>query len=89
MEDPSSSPEAFFINIFVTISILAGAAITVIETIPKFRSEESDIWWFGIESVVVFFFTMELFARCYGYSDSWKRFRKFVMCKACLFLTDK
>jgi hypothetical protein len=37
---------------------------------------------FYIETIMVILFTIELIARIIAHSDSWKQFKKFVLCKS-------
>lgn len=48
MEDPSSSSAAFWVNVLVSILIVFSAIMTTVETIPAFRSAESNKVWYGI-----------------------------------------
>jgi hypothetical protein len=45
MEDPSSSNAAFWTNVIVSILIVFSAVMTMVETIPAFRSAESNRVW--------------------------------------------
>lgn len=45
LEDPSSSSAAFWTNVFVSMMIVLSALTTTIETIPAFRSAESNRSW--------------------------------------------
>jgi hypothetical protein len=45
LEDPSSSSAAFWTNVFVSLMIFLSALTTTIETIPAFRSAESNKTW--------------------------------------------
>lgn len=46
LEDPSSSSAAFWTNVFVSLMIFLSALTTTIETIPAFRSAESNKTWY-------------------------------------------
>lgn len=46
LEDPSSSAAAFWTNVFVSMMIVLSALTTTIETIPAFRSAESNKSWY-------------------------------------------
>lgn len=45
MEDPSSSSTAFWVNVVVSVLIVFSAIMTTVETIPAFRSAESNKVW--------------------------------------------
>lgn len=45
MEDPSSSHGAFWVNVVVSVLIVVSAIMTTVETIPAFRSSESNQVW--------------------------------------------
>lgn len=45
MEDPSSSNAAFWVNVVVSVLIVFSAIMTTVETIPAFRSTESNKVW--------------------------------------------
>lgn len=45
MEDPSSSSAAFWVNVVVSVLIVFSAIMTTVETIPAFRSAESNKVW--------------------------------------------
>lgn len=45
LEDPSSSKAAFMTNVFVSVSIVSSAVMTTIETMPAFKSRESNALW--------------------------------------------
>ncbi|KAG0169755.1 hypothetical protein DFQ28_003080 [Apophysomyces sp. BC1034] len=45
LEEPSSSNAAFWINVIVSVLIVLSAVMTTIETIPAFRSKESNRVW--------------------------------------------
>ncbi|KAJ2833207.1 hypothetical protein FBU31_001943 [Coemansia sp. 'formosensis'] len=71
-EDPSSSPSAFVINVFVTFMIIFSAILTTIETIPQLRKGNSHMW-FALELVIVAIFTMEFVLRFLGHTDTWRQ----------------
>ncbi|KAG0238803.1 hypothetical protein BGW41_008014 [Actinomortierella wolfii] len=77
LEDPSSSKAAFAINVWVSFAIVLSAVITTIETIPSFRSTDTVVW-FGFETVMVAFFTVEFIARIICHSDSIKQLKRFL-----------
>ncbi|KAI9591167.1 hypothetical protein BDF19DRAFT_499541 [Syncephalis fuscata] len=78
MEDPSSSGAAFFISVFVVCMIIMSAIIATVETIPKFRSGETPIW-FALETAVVILLAIELSMRVYAHSDTTARIFKFML----------
>jgi hypothetical protein len=45
LEEPSSSHAAFWTNVVVSFLIVSSAVMTTIETIPAFRSAESNRVW--------------------------------------------
>lgn len=47
MEQPSSSAAAFWTNVIVSVLIVSSAVMTTIETIPAFRSAESNRVWYA------------------------------------------
>ncbi|KAJ2862849.1 hypothetical protein GGH94_004004 [Coemansia aciculifera] len=71
-EDPSSSPSAFIINVFVTFMIIFSAILTTIETIPQLRKGNSHMW-FALELVIVAIFTLEFVLRFLGHTDTWRQ----------------
>ncbi|ORX72431.1 voltage-gated potassium channel, partial [Linderina pennispora] len=71
-EDPSSSPSAFVINVFVTFMIILSAVLTTIETIPSLRKGNSQMW-FGFETGIVAVFTLEFILRFLGHTDTWQQ----------------
>ncbi|KAJ2741784.1 hypothetical protein GGI20_004951 [Coemansia sp. BCRC 34301] len=71
-EDPSSSPSAFVINVFVTFMIILSAILTTIETIPQLRKGNSHTW-FALELVIVAIFTLEFVLRFLGHTDTWRQ----------------
>ncbi|OZJ03975.1 hypothetical protein BZG36_03255 [Bifiguratus adelaidae] len=70
LEDPSSSQAAFWVNIFVSVAIVSSALMTTLETIPSFRSKESYVVWFNLETVMVLLFTIEYMLRFIAHSDN-------------------
>ncbi|KAI8050273.1 hypothetical protein BDF22DRAFT_696383 [Syncephalis plumigaleata] len=78
MEDPSSSGAAFFVSVFVVCMIVVSAVIATIETIPKFRSGETPIW-FAIETAVVALLAIEAALRIYAHSDTAQRLVNFML----------
>ncbi|KAJ1827550.1 hypothetical protein LPJ56_001608 [Coemansia sp. RSA 2599] len=71
-EDPSSSPSAFVINVFVTFMIIFSAVLTTIETIPALRKGNSQMWM-ALELIIVAVFTLEFALRFLGHTDSWRQ----------------
>ncbi|KAI7832065.1 hypothetical protein BX661DRAFT_169898 [Kickxella alabastrina] len=71
-EDPSSSPSAFVINVFVTFMIIFSAVLTTIETIPALRKGNSQMW-LALELIIVAVFTLEFVLRFLGHTDSWRQ----------------
>ncbi|KAJ1738649.1 hypothetical protein LPJ55_005584 [Coemansia sp. RSA 990] len=71
-EDPSSSPSAFVMNIFVTFMIIFSAVLTTIETIPSLRKGNTHIW-LAFELIIVAVFTLEFVLRFLGHTDTWKQ----------------
>ncbi|KAJ2675206.1 hypothetical protein GGI25_004046 [Coemansia spiralis] len=71
-EDPSSSPSAFIINVFVTFMIIFSAILTTIETIPALRKGNSHVW-LALELTIVAIFTIEFILRFLGHTDSWRQ----------------
>lgn len=80
LEQPASSPSAFFVHIFITALIVLSSFVTVLETIPAFHSVAGGIW-FGFETSLVALFTVEYVARCIAWSGSWLTFAKWVGCE--------
>ncbi|ORX45268.1 voltage-gated potassium channel [Hesseltinella vesiculosa] len=79
LEQPSSSRAAFWTNVVVSFLIVSSAVMTTIETIPAFRSAESNRVWFHLESTMVALFTLEYLLRLFAHSDSLLMLRKFVL----------
>ncbi|KAL0085837.1 hypothetical protein J3Q64DRAFT_1821395 [Phycomyces blakesleeanus] len=55
LEAPSSSRAAFWINVVVSMLIVLSAVMTTMETIPAFRSEDSNRLW----QVSIYYFILE------------------------------
>ncbi|CAO3597616.1 unnamed protein product [Absidia cylindrospora] len=79
LEEPSSSRAAFWTNIIVSFLIVSSALMTTIETIPAFRSAESNRVWFHLESTMVALFTLEYILRLFAHSDSIKMLKNFII----------
>ncbi|KAF7731801.1 hypothetical protein EC973_008316 [Apophysomyces ossiformis] len=79
LEEPSSSNAAFWINVIVSVLIVLSAVMTTIETIPAFRSKESNRVWFNLESTMVALFTFEYLLRVFAHSDSLRMLRRFIL----------
>ncbi|CAO3681743.1 unnamed protein product [Umbelopsis vinacea] len=79
LEDPSSSSAAFWTNVFVSMMIVLSALTTTIETIPAFRSAESNRSWFNLETVMVVMFTLEYLLRFFAHSDSFRMLGRFMI----------
>ncbi|KAI8337035.1 hypothetical protein BC941DRAFT_396944 [Chlamydoabsidia padenii] len=79
LEEPSSSHAAFWTNVVVSFLIVSSAVMTTIETIPAFRSAESNKVWFHLESTMVALFTLEYILRLFAHSDSLQMLKKFVI----------
>ncbi|KAG9293361.1 hypothetical protein G9A89_007607 [Geosiphon pyriformis] len=77
LEDPSSSRAAFYVNVFVSFTIVLSAVLTTIETIPTFRSTSSAVW-FNFETTIVVIFTIEYIFRVVAHSDSSKQLMRHV-----------
>ncbi|KAJ2383523.1 hypothetical protein H4S02_005258, partial [Coemansia sp. RSA 2611] len=71
-EDPSSSPSAFVMNLFVTFMIIFSAVLTTIETIPALRKGNTHMW-LAFELIIVAVFTLEFVLRFLGHTDSWRQ----------------
>ncbi|KAI8098735.1 uncharacterized protein BX664DRAFT_319452 [Halteromyces radiatus] len=79
LEEPSSSRAAFCTNVVVSFLIVSSAVMTTIETIPTFRSAESNRVWFHLESTMVALFTLEYILRLFAHSDSLQMLKRFVI----------
>ncbi|CAO3645967.1 unnamed protein product [Cunninghamella blakesleeana] len=79
LEEPSSSRAAFWTNVVVSFLIVSSAIMTTIETIPAFRSAESNRVWFHLESTMVALFTLEYLLRLFAHSDSFIMLKNFVL----------
>ncbi|KAI9303114.1 hypothetical protein BJ944DRAFT_166013 [Cunninghamella echinulata] len=79
LEEPSSSRAAFWTNVIVSFLIVSSAIMTTIETIPAFRSAESNRVWFHLESTMVALFTLEYILRLFAHSDSLIMLKNFVL----------
>ncbi|KAL0093837.1 hypothetical protein F4703DRAFT_1831888 [Phycomyces blakesleeanus] len=79
LEDPSSSNAAFWTNVVVSVLIVFSAVTTTIETIPAFRSAESNRVWFNVESAMVALFSLEYILRIFAHSDSLGMLRRFFL----------
>ncbi|KAJ1732452.1 hypothetical protein LPJ61_002039 [Coemansia biformis] len=71
-EDPSSSPTAFVINVFLTFMIILSAVLTTIETIPALRKGHATLW-LVFELTIVVVFTIEFVLRFLGHTDTWRQ----------------
>lgn len=81
LEQPASSPSAFFVHIFITSLIIVSSFVTVLETIPAFHSVAGAVW-FGFETTLVALFTVEYIARGIAWSGNWILFFKWITCKS-------
>ncbi|KAI7885840.1 voltage-gated potassium channel [Lichtheimia hyalospora FSU 10163] len=79
MEQPSSSNAAFWTNVIVSMLIVLSAVMTTIETIPAFRSAESNKVWFHLETAMVALFTLEYLLRVFAHSDSLRMLGRFFL----------
>ncbi|CAO3600716.1 unnamed protein product [Absidia cylindrospora] len=79
LEEPSSSRAAFWTNVVVSFLIVSSAVMTTIETIPAFRSAESNRVWFHLESTMVALFTLEYILRLFAHSDSLQMLKRFII----------
>ncbi|CDH48680.1 hypothetical protein RO3G_09031 [Lichtheimia corymbifera JMRC:FSU:9682] len=79
MEQPSSSNAAFWTNVIVSMLIVLSAVMTTIETIPTFRSAESNKVWFHLETAMVALFTLEYLLRVFAHSDSLRMLGRFFL----------
>ncbi|TDL21915.1 voltage-gated potassium channel [Rickenella mellea] len=70
VEHPTSSQSAFIVHLLTTTLILFSAVVTVLETVPLFRSTSPGVW-FGIETSLVALFTVEYISRAIAWSSSW------------------
>ncbi|KAG2234195.1 hypothetical protein INT48_005995 [Thamnidium elegans] len=77
MENPSSSNAAFWVNVVVSVLIVFSAIMITVETIPAFRSAESNKVWFNMEIVMVAIFSLEYILRMFAHSDSFSMLGKF------------
>ncbi|KAI7872337.1 hypothetical protein BDF14DRAFT_1752300 [Spinellus fusiger] len=82
LEAPSSSRAAFWTNVVVSLLIVLSAVMTTLETIPAFRSADSDRLWFHLEVAMVSLFSLEYILRIFAHSDSLKMIKHFFLCKA-------
>ncbi|KAK9768918.1 hypothetical protein K7432_000045 [Basidiobolus ranarum] len=78
LEDPSSTPAAFMINVFVSFMIVLSAAVSTVETIPAFHYAGTSLW-FNFETTIVFLFTLEYLLRFYAHSDSRQQLLRFIL----------
>jgi len=79
LESPTSSSSAFVLHVSIVGLIIFSAIITVLETVPAFRSI-SPKFWFGIETSIVALFTIEYIARCLAWSSTWMSLFSWVVC---------
>ena len=79
LEQPTSSPSAFVMHVFITSSIIISALVTVLETVPTFRKISNAVW-FGFETTLVALFTMEYIARSLAWSGSWRLYLRWAIC---------
>ncbi|KAL1921866.1 uncharacterized protein VTP21DRAFT_10508 [Calcarisporiella thermophila] len=76
LEDSSSSRAALWVNMSVTGMILLSAVLTTVETIPAARAV-GNMFWFVLETIMVFFFTIEFILRLLAHSDSMMLIKRF------------
>jgi potassium voltage-gated channel Shal-related subfamily D protein 2 len=74
LERPESTFSAFVIHVFITALICLSAVVTVLETMPAFKSGASNTFFFGFETSLVALFTVEYLARCLAWSSTWRVF---------------
>ncbi|ORX90113.1 voltage-gated potassium channel [Basidiobolus meristosporus CBS 931.73] len=84
LEDPSSSPAAFVVNVFVSFMIVLSTVVSTVETIPAFHYAGTSLCHshasrFNFETTIVFLFTVEYLLRFYAHSDSREQLFKFVI----------
>jgi potassium voltage-gated channel Shal-related subfamily D protein 2 len=82
LEQPTSSPSAFVMHVFITSLIIISALVTVLETVPTFRKISNAVW-FGFETTLVALFTIEYIARSLAWSGDWRLFLRWVTCTSC------
>jgi len=68
LESPQSSTVGLYVNVFILCSVVASSIVSVIETVPEWRTEYSSAWA-GIECAFVIIFTIELVVRFIASSD--------------------
>ncbi|KAK9717990.1 hypothetical protein K7432_005822 [Basidiobolus ranarum] len=78
LEDPSSTPAAFVVNVFVSFMIVLSAAVSTVETIPAFHYAGTSLW-FNFETTIVLLFTVEYLLRLYAHSDSREQLLQFII----------
>lgn len=70
MELPRSSPGSFIVHVLTTALIVFSALVTVLETIQEFHAISKEVW-FGLETMLVWLFTVEYIARSLAWGTSW------------------
>ncbi|ORX93434.1 voltage-gated potassium channel, partial [Basidiobolus meristosporus CBS 931.73] len=78
LEDPSSTPAAFVVNVFVSFMIVLSTVVSTVETIPAFHYAGTSLW-FNFETTIVFLFTVEYILRFYAHSDSREQLLQFII----------
>jgi potassium voltage-gated channel Shal-related subfamily D protein 2 len=86
LESPASSQAAFVIHFFITGLIILSAIVTVLETMPSFKSQASNTFFFGFETSLVALFTVEYVARCVAWSSSLRTLFRWIGCTTYAFL---
>ena len=79
LEQPTSSPSAFVVHMFITFLIVLSAFVTVLETVPAVHSISTNVW-FGVETSVVALFTVEYVTRCLAWSGTWSSLFSWMFC---------
>jgi potassium voltage-gated channel Shal-related subfamily D protein 2 len=80
LESPASSQSAFIVHVLITSLIILSAIVTVLETMPSFKSQGSNTFFFGFETSLVALFTVEYIARCVASSSSFPSFFRWFWC---------
>lgn len=73
--------QAMCFSLFIAFLVVVSTVAVTVESLPMFYNHRSPIWYY-FEATVMTIFTLELLARVYAHSVSWKRFCRFLFCTA-------
>ena len=76
LDEPSSSPWAFWLSVCIAMVIICSSITAIIETVPVYYKSQEHTW-IVFERFVVSVFTLEFMIRFYANTTNTMQFRKF------------